>query len=211
MNKAEPKVKSCVGDVQDVYDRENSASVIQELQSVLAVMTSEKQRDMWKQQLFPSRRKKVSETTSKFGERSSQHCSKAGHVVESEGGSKLDSTGSSLQDGSCRRSLRIEEPDEARSKKDEKNLRFFKKPASPGRAPLKWSRRQISSKANISPKKGLLNKPHLLSEQEPDWTRGLGIGFASNLTLEAVNVARQRVCSTTNSVTYGSDDSTDKC
>ena len=47
-------------DVVEKQNREESSVVIRELQSVLAYVTSEKQREMWKQQLFPSYRARIS-------------------------------------------------------------------------------------------------------------------------------------------------------
>lgn len=198
MNQGEPVTQRYIEDIPEVYDRKESASVIQELQSVLSFMTSEKQRNMWKQQLFPSHHHKVTkEKKVEAGDVAKSD------IIPSAEEAKLptpDTSNRVLHDKKMSGALDGE--------KNSSDLKFFKKPIPPGRAPSRRSRNKANTTSSTSlfaPDKDVTNPDS--SSSNSDWTFKIGLGFSNDLSLEVINAAKNRAhqLANDNAVTYQGD------
>ena len=202
-------------DVADEPIRVSSASVIRELRSVLAHATSEEQRRMRKQQLFPSYRVKssLSADSSLLKRTPTSENVVPDHAVPDT---------NNIEPGipACEQQAPVLPETNIDQKSsgeqvDDQNLRFYKKPSLPGRLPFRKRRTDLpqiqSSYCNSDESSSGCSRNNVeCAEEEPAWTRGLGIGFSSNLAMQAVDIARKRTSFITRSrdiesVTYGND------
>ena len=250
-------------DVTEKQLREESSVVIRELQSVLAHVTSEKQREMWKQQLFPSYRSKksVEKASNSFPSRKNETTDVSGppSLCFSANSISLLPSSSSVTNKSClssetecaetQDSLPISDLDpktrfevqhsfekSADTSSDNihvsdqnvdaenssfRKLKFYKRIAPPGRLPSKLRKQKPGSCAvdkygNDAMDGGTKSDENVKAElsgdkSQPDWTCGLGIGFSTNLAMQAVALAKKRTNTLSpshqDSLTYGTDSS----
>ncbi|CAK8689009.1 unnamed protein product [Clavelina lepadiformis] len=199
---------------------EKSSTVIEELQSVLAVKTSEKQREMWKRQLFPHYRLKQS-----YREDGSKAVKDVLSLTEDNQKISFHKTDNRSQNFSSSNA----------SKKKYRTLSFPKKASLPGRPPslkkykqkpgsLTYQPDQTNNVHSTVQSECLSNAEISLGsstpqadsmdqvEREPknmDWTNGLGLGFSNDMAMQAVLLAKQRTvggkgnCET--ATTFGDD------
>nr|CAB3267609.1 vezatin [Phallusia mammillata] len=183
-----------------------SATVIRELRSVLAVKTSEQEREIWKKKLFPTyvpKKVQPSVIQPPFLETDHASCNGTQKTLE------IEDTGAQ------------QNVDEAVSHTEPK-LTFHRRVAPPGRPP---STRHRKTRATSPTDFAVIDVPECFNgdeetpdnteEEEPEWTSGLGIGFSNSLAAQAVQMAKLRAGPRPNianlslaieTVTYGSDD-----
>nr|XP_002126508.1 vezatin [Ciona intestinalis] len=195
---------------------EDTATVMRELRSVLAVKTSEKEREMWKMKLFPGYKGKKVEDQLKNEELSIEEKSN-----NPEENCEVDIVDTSDQSVSCdlnninNSKLKGDDLEVDPQASDTLNgeirsqmLSFPKRSAPKGRRPP-------TNKRAHNTRNGVVTMPTIESQStstdsddnqtDPDWTSGLGIGFPGAIALQAAAMARSKQIGCGQITTYGSD------